>query len=399
MRILVANLGSTSFKYRLFSFDASEERLLARGGQERVDDFGEAIDATLEELREAGHLKEGSDLDAVAFKTVLGRNLTGCVYADDTCLDALEGLAAVAPAHNPAYAAGIRQFARKLPAVPRIALFEPSFYQWAPAAGQRYAIPAAWEEAGLRRYGFHGASHKFIAERAAELMGRDDIALRVRQLYVDGPGEAPATRLRMVSCHLGGSSSITATDNGLAIGNSMGFSPQGGLPQNNRVGDLDAMAVPFVMKTLGFSVDEVEAALTNESGLLGMSGVSNDMRDVHQAALDGNVRAQAAIDAYVHAIRHWIGAFTWQMGGLDALIFTGGIGEHNPWLREAVCAGCEGFGLHLDPDRNDVEEPAEREFSRDGSPVRLFIIPTNEELVVAREARRLLLKEKPPKTT
>lgn len=390
MKILVANLGSTSFKYRLFRMEGTEEECLAKGGYERVTDFGAVIEEALGKLVGAGHLASRDDLDAVGFKTVLGKNLSGCRLADSDVLEALEGLAHIAPAHNPAYAAGIRQFG-KLTQARLVALFETSFYQWVPEAATRYAVPQSWYAAGIRRYGFHGASHKYIAERSAEFLGREAVLERVQHLYQSGPGAEPeGPPFRVVSCHLGGSSSVTGIRNGVAIGTSMGMSPQGGLPQNNRVGDLDSMALPIAMEELGLSMEAALEALTRDSGLLGLSGVSNDFRDIHQAAEAGNERARLAIDAYVHAIRHWIGAFLFQMGGLEALVFTAGIGENQHDLREAVCAGLEGLGIRLDPDRNAHPPSAECDVAAPGSAVRILVLPTNEELVVARETRRLL---------
>lgn len=392
MNILVANLGSTSFKFRLFRFDgAGEASLLAKGGYERVTDYGRAIDDCLTELQVAGHVRSVADLHGVGFKTVLGRDLTGCVPADDRAIAALEGFREIAPAHNPPYATGIKRFREKLPGVPLVALFETAFYQWMDEAATRYAVPEAWYQAGVRRYGFHGASHKFVAERSAELLGRDDIATRVRGLYQSGPvpvapGSPP---LRVISCHLGGSSSVTGIRDGVAIGTSMGLSPQSGLPQNNRVGDLDSAAVPFVMKTLGLSVAEVERQLTKESGLLGLSGVSNDLRDILTAIEQGNARAQLALDVLVHSTRHWIGAFFLALNGCDALVFTAGIGENNPGLRAALCAGLDQLGLELDPVKNTATT-GEGEISAAGSRVKIYVIPANEELVVARETHRQL---------
>lgn len=390
MKILVANLGSTSFKYRLFNCGPAGEEAVAHGGFQRVEDFGSVIEGALASLIAEGHLESVEDLDAVGFKTVLGENLSGCVEADEDALAALEGMAAIAPAHNPAYAGGIRQF-RRLTGARLVALFETSFYQWVPEAATRYAIPESWYEAGIRRYGFHGASHKYIAERSAELMGRSDIRRRVEALYRDGPGGEPeGAPLRLISCHLGGSSSITAMVNGIAVGTSMGLSPQSGLPQNNRVGELDSMAIPLVMQRLGLSVEAAREVLSSEGGLLGLSGVSNDLRDIVEAAESGNERAQMAIDCYIHAIRHWIGAFTFQMGGLDALVFTAGIGENQAIIRAGVCAGLEAFGISLDLTRNETPGDGECEIGKAGQAARIFIIPTNEELVVARETRRLV---------
>jgi acetate kinase len=390
MKILVANLGSTSFKYRLFEMDGAREVALAKGGYERVEDFGKVISEALDTLVGEGHLKSVDDLDAVGFKTVLGKNLSGCVEADDNVLEALEGLARVAPAHNPAYANGIRLF-RRLTKARLVALFETSFYQWVPEASTRYAVPESWHAAGIRRYGFHGASHKFISERSAALLGRDDIRERVENLYVSGPGAEPEGEpLRVVSCHLGGSSSVTGMRNGVAIGTSMGFSPQSGLPQNNRVGDLDSMAIPFAMEELGLELKEVQAALTKESGLLGLSGVSNDVRDIGEAADGGNDRARLALDHLVASIRHWIGALAFSMGGLDSIVFTAGIGENRSDLRAAVCEGLEAFGIQLDPAANAAANDGEREISAPDSKVRVLVIPTNEERVVARETQRLI---------
>lgn len=393
MNILVANLGSTSFKFRLFRFDGAEAPvLLAKGGYERVNDFGQAIDSCLAELQAGGHVRSAADVHGVGFKAVLGKNLSGCVRADARVIAALEGFKEVAPAHNPAYAAGIQRFGEKLPGVPLVALFETAFYQWVPDAATRYAVPEAWFQAGVRRYGFHGASHKFVAERSAELLGRDDIADRVRQLYQAGPtplavGQPP---LRVISCHLGGSSSVTGMRDGIAIGTSMGLSPQSGLPQNNRVGDLDSAAVPYVMKTLGLSLAEVERQMTKEGGLLGLSGVGNDMRDIRAAAAQGNPRARVALDVFVHSTRHWMGAFLLELNGGDALVFTGGIGENNPDLRAAICANLDSFGIQIDPARNAALRGTEGEISAAGSRVKLFVIPANEELVVARETVRCI---------
>ncbi|MFI5356149.1 MAG: acetate/propionate family kinase [Opitutales bacterium] len=395
MNILVANLGSTSLKFRLFRFDgAGAPALLAKGGYERVSDYGQAIDDCLAELRAAGHVRSAADLHGVGFKTVLGRNLTGCVRADTDgrVIAALDGFKEIAPAHNPPYALGIARFREKLPGVPLVALFETAFYQWVPEAAARYAVPAAWHDAGVRRYGFHGASHKFIAERSAELLARPDIAERVRQLYQAGPAPvaAGAKPLRVISCHLGGSSSVTGMRDGVAIGTSMGLSPQSGLPQNNRVGDLDSAAVPFVMKTLGLSLAEAERQLTKESGLLGLSGVGNDLRDIRTAAAGGNARAQLALDVFVQSARHWIGAFLLELGGCDALVFTAGIGENNPELRAAICANLAELGVSLDPARNTALRGAEGEISAAGSRVKILVIPANEELVVARETVRCI---------
>jgi len=389
MQILVANLGSTSFKYRLFDVTGTQARLLARGGSERVTDYGVAIDLALSELAAGGHARAGTGLDAIGFKTVLGGDLTGCLLADERVEKALRDTADLAPAHNIPYAEGLRIFRERLPGVARVALFETAFYQWVPDYARRYAVPEAWYKAGIRRYGFHGASHKYVAERSADLLGHTDVGDVVRRLYLDGPRPIPGAPLRVISCHLGGSSSVTAIRDGVAIGTSMGLSPQSGLPQNNRVGDLDSAALPCAMRRLKLSLQDAERQLVKESGLLGLSGVSNDVRDIKAASDKGDSRAKLALDTLVQSIRHWIGAFWIELGGCDALVFTAGIGENNPWLREAICANLGDLGLVLDPARN-ASAPHETDLAASTSRTRVLVIPANEELVVARETARLV---------
>src|SRR5215471_4293632 len=323
MKILVANLGSTSLKWRLFDFAGGQERLLHKGGFERVADYPKAIGDCLTQLKEAGHIQSENDLAAVGFKTIMARDVNGCVRLDEAVVRAMEAFNGIAPAHNPPYITGIRLFARQMPEVPLVGLFETAFYQWASDAAVRYAVPEAWYELGVRRWGFHGASHKFIAERSAALLGREDVAERARRLYVDG-GAATVRKpdLRVISCHLGGSSSFTGILNGVAIGTSMGLSPQSGLPQNNRVGDLDSFALPFLMRSAGLTLAEAEKILCQESGLKALSGGFNDMRDIEEQAIAGNAHAQLALDVLAHQARHWIGSFYLQLNGADALVFT-----------------------------------------------------------------------------
>lgn len=389
MKILIANLGSTSFKYRLFEMSDTVATLLANGGFERVTEYTACIEEMLGSLVGEGYLESGQDLDAIGFKTVLGKDLSGCVTADECVLEALDGFKEVAPAHNPAYAEGIRCFADKLPTVKRVALFETAFFQWASVASTTYAIPQAWRDLGIRRYGFHGASHKFIAERSAELIGNKAVAERARRLYIDGPANYTGAPVRVISCHLGGSSSVVGINNGVAIGSSMGFSPQSGLPQNNRVGDLDSMAIPYVSKMLGLSVEEAERQLNKESGLLGLSKVSNDARDIDQAAASGNADAKLAMDVLIDSIRHWAGSFFFKMGGAEVISFTAGMGENDPELRAAVCAGLEGLGAKIDAERNaKIIRGAEGVISTEDSAIKVVVIPANEELVIAREVYR-----------
>ncbi|MBO6003966.1 MAG: acetate kinase [Verrucomicrobia bacterium] len=392
MKILVANLGSTSLKYRLFDCSGKEEKLLTRGGFERVTDYAAAIDSCLSELKNGGFITSEKDLAAVGFKPIIARDITGCVRMDERVLQAMEAYREVAPAHNPPYINGVRIFSKKMPSTPMIGLFETSFYQWAPKAAVRYAVPKSWYDEGVRRWGFHGASHKFIAERSAELLGRSDVAERVRMLYVNN-GATPIRKpdLRVVSCHLGGSSSLTAILNGVGMCNSMGMTPQAGLPQNNRVGELDAFAIPLMMRRQKLTVEQVEYALSKEGGLKALSGGFNDMRDIRKEAENGNEDAKLAIDVLVWQARHWLGAYFLQMNGLDGFVFTAGIAENNPWLRSRICADLDQLGIKLDEEKNaSAPSGQEVEISAADSKVKIFVVPTNEELVIAREVKRFL---------
>jgi len=393
MKILVANLGSTSFKYRLF--DMTDERQLARGGVERIGDAesrsqvdigGEtyetcspipdhavAVRQCLEQLTdpEKGCLKDASEVSAIGLKAVHGGKFSGAQRVTPELLEAMTEMNVVAPAHNPPYIAAMRQLAEQLPEIPLVAVFETGFHATIPQRNRRYAVPRKWaEEYGVERYGFHGASHGYIAARMAKLMGRDD--------------------LRVISCHLGGSSSLCASRAGQSVATSMGMSPQSGLPQNNRVGDIDAFALPRVMKKSGLSLQEVLDQLANCSGLLGLSGVSGDIRDLRTAAEEGNEEARLALDVYVSSVRHYLGAYLVELGGADAIVFTGGIGENGSDIRVQVCAGLEELGIKLDAEANESASE-ETQINASGSRVSIWVVPTNEEIVVARQTQEKLL--------
>ncbi len=390
-RILIANVGSTSYKYTLF--DASADGTcheLVRGGMDRVSDYETAIKQSLEDLQAKGYSQDG--IDAVAFKTVLGKNVSGLREGDELVLKALEDMSFVAPAHNPPYAAAIRAFGRVLPSAKKVVLFETSFYQWADKAWKRYAVPQSWDEIGIRRNGFHGASHKFAAERAAELCGRNDAAESAKMLYVNNAPAKLEKPFRLINCHLGGSSSVCGILNGVAVGASMGFSPQSGLPQNNRVGDLDSTAIPYAMATLGISAEEAMRQLSKEGGLLGISGVSNDMRDLVAAAKEGNENAKLAIDVLIYNVRAYIGQFMVLLGGVDAISFSGGIAENNPWLRKAILEPLKAFGLELDENANDAAVKKDAVISSESSKIKAVTVIANEELVIVREAAKYLEK-------
>ena len=392
MKILIANIGSTSLKWRLFDFANSAENLLHKGGFERVTNYAKAIEECLAQLKEAGAIASEKDLAAVGFKTVIAKNVTGCVRLDERVLKAMEDYNGLAPAHNPPYITGIRLFAQRMPNAPLVGLFETAFYQFAPEPMMRYAVPDSWHDIGVRRWGFHGASHKFIAERSAELLSRPDIADRARRLYVNGAnGSVNGAALRVISCHLGGSSSISGIHNGVAIGNSLGMSPQSGLPHNNRVGDLDAEALPYVVKTFAISNDEAQRQFSKEGGLKGLAGgLSNDIRDIEDAAAKGNAKAKLALDVFVSEARRWIGGYFFQLNGADAIVFTAGIGENRTELRAAICANLDQLGIVLDAEKNNSTRATEGVISAANSHVKVMVIPTNEELVVARETKRFL---------
>jgi len=275
-----------------------------------------------------------------------------------------------APAHNPPYIAAIQAFRQELPGVPLVAVIETAPYRWMNEAATTYAVPYEWRERfGIRRYGFHGASHRAASEHTTELLGRKN--------------------LRHISCHLGGSSSIAAFRNGVAIDTSFGSSPQSGLPQNNRVGDLDAFAVLHVMKKLGIGPDEMARTLGQFSGLAGISGTSGDLRDLDQAAAAGSKQARLALDVFAHAIRHYIGAFLLELGGVDAITFSGGIGENSAELRAAVLKNLSGLGIELDAEKNRAANGLGA-ISAENSAVKILIVPANEELIVAREAVKVV---------
>ena len=392
MKVLVANLGSTSFKYRLFDMDNEEQ--LARGGIDRigsaesycfveigseqvelsvhVPDHAEAVRRCLEQLTnpDTGCLNDASEVSAIGFKAVHGGKISGVQRIDAEVLTEMEKMNAVAPAHNPPYIAAMRQLAEKLPEIPLVAAFETGFHQTISDAQKFYGVPFEWaEDYHIKRWGFHGASHRYIGQRLAEVTGRED--------------------MRAISCHLGGSSSLCAIRGRESIGTTMGMSPQTGLLHNNRCGDFDPFAIPVVMESTGKSLEEVLVDLASQSGLLGLSGISGDVRDLEKAAGEGHGRAQLALDVFVTEIRRHLGGLMVALGGLDAIVFTGGIGENGQQIRAGVCQGLEEFGVVLDPDKNATAR-GETQLEAAASRVQLWTIPTNEELVVARQSRALL---------
>lgn len=403
MKVLVANLGSTSFKYRLLDMapDAAGELpvQLARGGVERIGSpsspcsveigdyagqmemevphHGVAVQACVSQLTDPEHgcLNDAAEISAIGFKAVHGGRLQGVFRITDDVLDAMAEVSSVAPAHNPPYLSAMRQLAATVPDIPLVAAFETDFHATIPEARKRYALPKDWSDAlPIRKWGFHGASHRYIATRSAQLLERSDA--------------------RVISCHLGGSSSLCAIASGQSVATTMGMSPQTGLPQNNRVGDLDPFCLPMLMEHTGKDVEGVLAELATQSGLLGLSGgLSGDIRDLEEAAQAGNADAQLALDVYVAEIRRQLGGMLVALGGCDALVFTGGIGENGASIRHAVCAGLEELGLAIDPAKNEVARSSEVRLEPEGNATQVWIIPTNEELIVARQTVQVLAAE------
>lgn len=395
MKILVANLGSTSFKYRLYGLgDGGAETLLARGSVERIGsnqakvvlssdkgefemvepvaDHGDAVKICLDQLTDpkVGVLDKAGDVAAIGFKAVHARGITGVQFVTEDVLDAMEAFADVCPAHNPPYIKAMRMLGDRFPSLPLVAAFETGFHRTIPEAAQRYAIPEHWASIyGVRRWGFHGASHRYIAGRMAEILGRADA--------------------KIVSCHLGGSSSLCAIDSGESRACSLGMSPQTGLPQNNRVGDFDVFALPVLLRESGQSLDELLDTLANHSGLEGLSGAGRDFRDIEAEAMAGNPQAELALEVYITSARQYLGAYLVALNGADAIVFTGGIGENSVRIREGICRDLDWFGIALDPVKNAGAE-GEALVSAEGSRVQVWTVPTNEEIVVARQVRDLL---------
>jgi acetate kinase len=357
MNVLVPNLGSTSLKFQILEMPV--EKVLARDRFERVRDYGEAI----------GQIAAGGvAVDAVAFKAVHGGpQYRGTFLIDEDVMHALEEFLPAAPAHNAIYLAAIRAFRESLPGIPLVAAFETEFHATLPAYARLYGVPAGWRAEGVLKYGFHGASHQYVATRCAELLGRQP---------------------RLVSCHLGGSSSMCAIDRGRSIDTTMGFSPQSGLENATRHGDLDAFAVLFMMERHGWSCGQIREQLAQGGGLAGLSEIAGgDVRDLEEAAGQGHARATEALRVFAYQVKKAIGAYAAALGGLDTVAFTGGIGENSASLRAACCDGLEFLGIALDPEMNETGS-GDRLVSR--GPVAVFAIATNEELIVARRAYRLL---------
>jgi acetate kinase len=392
MKILVPNLGSTSLKYQLL--DMTSERVLAKGKIERIGsqdaivstaDPGEppsqaivpiadhrgAIQTLLDRLDQSTH---GAGIDAVGFKAVIGGpRYRGSFQVDDDLIAAMKEFLPVAPVHNAVYITAMEIFRDVLAGVPMVAVFEPGFHATMPDHAAIYGVPYEWfEQDGVRRYGYHGSSHRYVAGRVPALIGR------------------PAAGLRVVSCHLGGSSSICAIQDGRSVDCSFGFSPQSGVDHAARAGEVDPFAVFYMMDRHQLTAAQIRDVLTKQSGLFGISGVSSDLRDIEAAADRGHPRAALAIEVLAYEVKKYIGAYAAAMGGLDAIAFAGGIGENSSRVREIVCRDMAFFGVTLDANANQERSGTDRIISTSSSRTTVCVVYTNEEIVVARETMRVL---------
>ncbi len=393
MNILICNVGSTSLKYQLFQMDGCET-VLASGGAERVGTakslfyhknnltgqsircdavfptHGEAISRMLDALLD-NCIGSMADISCVGFKVVHAKGVTGVQYLTDDVMQAMADFNSVAPAHNPPYIAAIRQFRALMPGTPLIGSFETAFHAKMPPEAYLYPIPLELSHKHhIRRYGFHGASLEYLSAWTAEKLGRSD--------------------LKLVCCHLGGSGSLCAVKDGISIDTTMGMGLQCGVLQNNRIGDMDPYIIFHLVEQCGMSLQEVKTMLQTKSGLYGLSGgVSNDLRDIQEAAQAGNTDCANAVKAYAYGIKKYIGAYTAAMGGVDAIVFGGGIGRHSAPVRELALMGLECLGVSLDS-RKNINAAGGDDISADGSPVHIYVVDTNEEIIVARKAKALL---------
>ena len=397
MKILVINAGSSSLKYQLI--DMENEQLMAKGLCERIGIDGhlkhtplvgdkpvfnedvpmpthsEAIAAVIDKLTSAeyGVVASMKEIDAVGHRVVHGgEKFAGSVLINDEVLAAIRECIPFAPLHNPANITGINACRDVMGDVPMVAVFDTAFHQTMPSKAFMYAVPYSYyENDGIRRYGFHGTSHRYVSARCAELMGR------------------PLEELKIISCHMGNGSSLAAVKYGKVVDTSMGFTPLVGLPMGTRCGDLDAGVIQFLMNKYGYSIDEMLNILNKKSGVLGISGVSSDFRDLGKAAEEGNERARLALDMFYYWVAKVAGSYVAAMNGVDAIIFTAGVGENDKDARAGICEYFGYLGVKVDPEANNTRG-RDIMISTEDSTVKVFVIPTNEELVIARDTRDIV---------
>lgn len=396
MNVLVINAGSSSLKYQLLNPDTQE--ILAKGLCERIGIDGkftykptgktavkaadvampthsEAIQTVLNALvdKDNGVIASMKEIDAVGHRVVHGgEKFAKSVLITDEVMATIEECNPLAPLHNPANIIGIRACQQLMPGTPMVAVFDTAFHQTMPPVAYTYALPYEYyEQDKVRRYGFHGTSHKYVSQRAAAMLGK------------------PIEELKLISCHLGNGSSITAIDGGKSVDTSMGFTPLAGLPMGTRAGDLDAGILQYLMNKHGMNIDEMLNVLNKKSGVEGISAISSDFRDLESAEAQGNQRAELALRVFDYSVKKYIGAYAAAMGGVDAVIFTAGVGENGPETRESACAGLEFLGIKIDPEKDKVRGK-EMDVSADDAKVRVLVIPTNEELMIAMDTAAIV---------
>lgn len=389
---MAINAGSSSLKFQLFEMPS--ETVLTKGlverigldnavftisvnGEKQMDiteipDHAVAVKILVEKLLSQNIIQSYDEITGVGHRVVHGgEKFADSVLITDETLAEIEALSDLAPLHNPANIVGIKAFQDILPNVPAVAVFDTAFHQTMPEKSFLYSLPYEYyEKYGVRKYGFHGTSHKYVSERAAELLGR------------------PIEQLRLISCHLGNGASIAAIEGGKSIDTSMGFTPLAGVAMGTRSGNIDPALIPFIMEKTGKTADEVLNVLNKESGLLGVSGISSDLRDLIKASAEGNERAETALEVFASRIHKYIGSYAARMSGVDAIIFTAGIGENSDVVRARVLRGLEFMGVYWDPALNSVQGE-EAFISYPHSPVKVMVIPTDEEVMIARDVTRL----------
>ena len=395
MKVLVINCGSSSLKYQLIDMDG--EKVLCKGLCERIGmessmitheanghkattpaifpTHTEAFAEVVKKMTtgEGKCINDVSEIDAIGHRVVHGgeKFKESCLITDEV-IETIRELSPLAPLHNPAGILGIEAARKVFGNIPMVAVFDTAFHSTMPPKAYMYAIPYEYyEKYGVRRYGFHGTSHKYVSQRAAAMLGK------------------PIEELKLISCHLGNGSSVTAIDGGKSVDTSMGFTPLAGLPMGTRCGDIDAGILEYLMNKHGYNIDEMLSILNKKSGVLGISGVSSDFRDLEAAAPQGNQRAQLALDSFDYNVKKLIGAYAAAMGGVDAIIFTAGVGENGPDTRANVVSGLEYMGVKLDAEKNNTRGK-EVDVATDDSKVRVLVIPTNEELMIAMDTAAIV---------
>ncbi|KIQ94808.1 Acetate kinase [Anoxybacillus thermarum] len=391
-KVIAINAGSSSLKFQLFNMPSEE--VLTKGVVERIGfedaifnitvngekikevtsipDHAVAVKMLLDKLIELGIIQSFDEIEGIGHRVVHGgEKFSDSVLITDETLKEIEDLSDLAPLHNPANVVGIKAFREVLPNVPAVAVFDTAFHQTMPEQSFLYSLPYEYyEKFGIRKYGFHGTSHKYVTQRAAELLGR------------------PIEQLRLISCHLGNGASIAAVEGGKSIDTSMGFTPLAGVAMGTRSGNIDPALIPYIMQKTGKTAEEVIDILNKKSGMLGLTGFSSDLRDIEEAAAKGDQRAELALEVFAGRIHKYIGSYAARMCGVDAIIFTAGIGENSDVVRAKVLRGLEFMGVYWDPALNKVRGK-EAFISYPHSPVKVLVIPTNEEVMIARDVMRL----------